>query len=69
MKRCIMRHFIWVSVVCKMTHLCDTSVHNAISSWERSGSVEECFTRDQEAAGSSLTGGTVLWSLSKTHLS
>ena len=28
-----------------------------------------CFTRDQGAAGSSLTGVTALWSLSKTHLS
>ena len=27
---------------------------------ERSGSVVECLTRDQEAAGSSLTGVTVL---------
>ena len=32
-------------------------------------SVVECFTRDREAAGSSLTGVTALWSLSKTHLS
>ena len=32
-------------------------------------SVVECLTGDQEAAGSSLTGVTVLWSLSKTHLS
>ena len=38
-------------------------------SWERSGSVVECLTRDQRAAGSSLTGVTALWSLSKTHLS
>ena len=37
--------------------------------WERSGSVVECLTRDREAAGSSLTGVTALWSLSKTHLS
>ena len=37
--------------------------------WERSGSVVECLTQDQEAAGSSLTGVTALWSLSKTHLS
>ena len=37
--------------------------------WERSGSVVECLTRDRGAAGSSLTGVTVLWSLSKTHLS
>ena len=36
---------------------------------ERSGSVVECLTRDREAAGSSLTGITALWSLSKTHLS
>ena len=32
-------------------------------------SVVECLTRDLEAAGSSLTGVTALWSLSKTHLS
>ena len=37
--------------------------------WERSGSVVECLTRDRGAAGSSLTGVTALWSLSKTHLS
>ena len=36
---------------------------------ERSGSVVECLTRDRRVAGSSLTGVTVLWSLSKTHLS
>ena len=35
----------------------------------RSGSVIECLTRDRRAAGSSLTGVTALWSLSKTHLS
>ena len=35
---------------------------------ERSGSVVECLTRDRRAAGSSLTGVTALWSLSKTHL-
>ena len=37
--------------------------------WERSGSVVECLTRDREAAGSSITGVTALWSLSKTHIS
>ena len=37
--------------------------------WERSGSVVERLTRDRGAAGSSLTGVTALWSLSKTHLS
>ena len=36
---------------------------------ERSGSVVECLTLDRGAAGSSLTGVTALWSLSKTHLS
>ena len=36
---------------------------------ERSGSVVECLTRDRGTAGSSLTGITVLWSFSKTHLS
>ena len=36
---------------------------------ERSGSVVECLTRDREAGGSSLTGVTALWSLSKAHLS
>ena len=41
----------------------------ASKKWERSGSVVECLTRDRRAAGSSLTGVTVLWSLSKTHLS
>ena len=33
---------------------------------ERSGSMVECLTRDRRAAGSSLTGDTALWSLSKT---
>ena len=33
------------------------------------GSVVECLIRDLGAAGSSLSGATVLWSLSKTHLS
>ena len=36
---------------------------------ERSGSVVEGLTRDRGATGSSLTGVTALWSLSKTHLS
>ena len=35
---------------------------------EHSGSMVECLTRDRGAAGSSLTGITALWSLSKTHL-
>ena len=37
--------------------------------WEGSGSMVECLTGDGGAVGSSLTGITVLWSLSKTHLS
>ena len=40
-----------------------------LSDKQRQVSVVECLTRDQEAAGSSLTGITALWSLSKTHLS
>ena len=36
---------------------------------ELSRSVVECLTGDQRAVGSSLTGVTALWSLSKTHLS
>ena len=46
------------------------STHNiCFGCRERSGSVVECLTRDPRAAGSSLTGVTALWSLSKTHLS
>ena len=36
---------------------------------ERSRSLVECLTGDREAAGSSVTNVTALWSLSKTHLS
>ena len=39
------------------------------NSKEGSDSVVECLTRDRVAAGSSLTGVTVLWSLSKIHFS
>ena len=35
---------------------------------ERSGSVVKCLTRDREAAGSSLTSVTALWSFSKTYI-
>ena len=42
---------------------------DSILEWEGSGSVVEYLTRDREAAGSSLTCVTALWSLSKTHLS
>ena len=36
------------------------SLINLLHIWERSGSVVECLTRDRGAAGSSLTGVTVL---------
>ena len=42
---------------------------NTLARGERSGSVVECLTRDRGAAGWSLTRITMLWSLSKTHLS
>ena len=44
----------------------NVSYMNSSEIGERSGSVE-CLTRDLRAGGSSLTGVTVLWSLSKTH--
>ena len=47
--------------------LTDTAFQSVF--WERSGSVVECLTQDRGATSSSLTGITVLWSLSKTHLS
>ena len=46
-----------------------SSPFSVISDRERIGSVVECLTRDQGAAGSGLTGVTTLWPLSKTHLS
>ena len=45
------------------------SVSEACVFRECSGSVVECLTRDRGATGSTLTGVTALWSLSKTHLS
>ena len=35
---------------------------------ELGSAVAQCLTREWEAAGSSLTGVTALWSLSKTDL-
>ena len=49
------------------TIFCSTSL--LMESRERSGSVVERLTRDRRVVGSSLTGVTALWSLSKTHLS
>ena len=54
--------------VCLRCHL-HSCLHYYIHERERSGSVVECLTRDRGAAGLSFTGVTVLWSLSKTHLS
>ena len=53
------------------THVHPTGMElpSGLHSGERSGSVVECLTRDRRAGGSSLTGVTALWSLSKTHLS
>ena len=53
---------------CHSTDDC-LSVDISIMKRERSGSVVECLTRNPGAGGSSLTGVTVLWSLSKKHLS
>ena len=51
------------------TYLWRSLVQTILHMRERSGSVVECLTRDRRVAGSSLTGVTALWSLSKTHLS
>ena len=40
-----------------------------INKWLFESAVAQCLTRDRGAVGSSLTRVTVLWSLSKTHLS
>ena len=44
-------------------------MHETTKCGERSGRGVECLTGDRGAAGSSLTGVTALWSLSKIHLS
>ena len=56
-----------VTIITLLEHAIVLFKHS--SCWERSGSVVECLTRDRRVAGSSLTGVTALWSLSKTHLS
>ena len=45
------------------------SVPSSLSQAGIGCAVVECLTRDGGAAGSSPTGVTALWSLSKTHLS
>ena len=42
---------------------------STVQSREHSGLLVECLTQDRGAEGWSLTGVTVLWSLSKIHLS
>ena len=56
-------------MICGKEHALSFLNPNSKVGRERSGSVVECLTRDRGAAGSSLTGVTALWSLSKTHLS
>ena len=46
---------VWASLIAHIT-LLEISCH----SWERSGSMEDCLTRDWGATGKSLTGVTVL---------
>ena len=51
-------------------NLFEAYVHHNLTIFYQTGSaVVECLTQDREAMGSSLTGLTALWSLSKTHLS
>ena len=58
-------HAVGRSAVC----VCGSSWSYLLTFKQRSGTVVECLTRDRRVAGSSLTGVTALWSLSKTHLS
>ena len=58
-----------VELFALMAEIYDEVSWNYKAAWERSDSVVECLTRDREAAGSSHTSVTALWSLSKTHLS
>ena len=60
--------FMHITLGMSILHHCHFPA-DACVLWERSGSVVEYLTRDRRAAGSSLTGVTALWSLSKTHLS
>ena len=53
----------------KVEQICISQVTIPLTERERSGSVVEGLTQDLGAMGSSLTGVTALWSLSKTHLS
>ena len=62
--------FLFINLhTCNSIYILTRAQHSQASrkERERSGLVAECLTRDREAAGSSLTGDTALWSLSKTH--
>ena len=67
------KHFYDNFILCKHFHTFwykhDWKFHFNDRAREGCGSVEECLTWDRRAVGSSRTGVTVLWSLSKTHLS
>ena len=58
----------WKSTIFLVCHVLGTQ-KNHLKLREPIGSVVEYLTGDRGAAGSSLTGVTALWSLSKTHLS
>ena len=66
---------VFMYVVVDTAECCDIPHYRTIfckamfTSGAKGISVVECLTRDKGAAGSSLTGVTALWSLSKTHLS
>ena len=60
---------VWAAGILPMGKFQDKTLTIQCYDRECSGSVVECLTRDRRAAGSSLTGVTALWSLSKTHLS
>ena len=64
LKGVLLTGWLWPAFMCSLGFNFDH-----VLCWERSDSVVECLTRDRGATGSSLTGVTALWSLSKTHLS
>ena len=74
---CEPRHKISNNVVCSTSKALDQPAHTpslirAFASRLNEGAqwlVVECLTRDRGVPDLSLTGVTVLWSLSKTHLS
>ena len=53
----------FISVSTALSLIIDVTTLSAVAQ------VGECLTRDRGVGGLSLTGVTVLWTLSKTHLS